>query len=108
MALLPHLKARDYTTHIHPGSHGEEYRRRSRRPPPSGHEGGAVRIVTLEEAFSFPPVRLANHGHPTEGMYDLLVRAGYWPAGDSFPPGINDIGNGRLADMDAAGVDYQV
>ena len=67
-----------------------------------------MRIVTLEEAFSFPPVRLANHGHPTEGMYDLLVRAGYWPTGDSFPPGIDDIGDGRLADMDAAGVDYQV
>ncbi|EFV12506.1 hypothetical protein HMPREF9336_02634 [Segniliparus rugosus ATCC BAA-974] len=69
-----------------------------------------MRIIALEEHFTTLPIREANEDHPLESMYRLLAQAGLWksPPGAVVPVGIDDIGAGRIAAMDEAGIDVQV
>jgi predicted TIM-barrel fold metal-dependent hydrolase len=67
-----------------------------------------LRIVALEEHFTTIAIRQANAGHPLEDMYVHMAEAGMWQAATDMPPGLADLGDRRLADMDAAGIDLQV
>jgi uncharacterized protein len=67
-----------------------------------------VRIVALEEHFTTVAIRRANAGHPLEDMYVHMAEAGMWQAATDMPPGLADLGERRLADMNAAGIDLQV
>ncbi|MEG8184547.1 amidohydrolase family protein [Nocardia terpenica] len=68
----------------------------------------AMRIVALEEHFTTPAMHAAAADSPLIAMYSMLAEAGMWPSGGDVPPGITDIDAGRIAVMDAAGIDLQV
>lgn len=67
-----------------------------------------MKIIALEEHFTTRALREANADHPLAKMYDLLADAGQWQKGAEVPAGISDLGDGRLADMDAAGIAMQL
>ncbi|MFD9903574.1 amidohydrolase family protein [Streptomyces sp. NPDC059063] len=67
-----------------------------------------MRVIALEEHFTTAAIRRANADHPMERFYRMLADEGFWPPGDDRPPGITDLGERRLSDMDASGIDVQV
>src|SRR5438309_4698940 len=74
-----------------------------REPPlPSHPAGGSMRIITIEEHFSTPAIDQANATALPGNV--LRLRA--------FPQGIFekllDLGEGRIRELDAAGIDLQV
>jgi predicted TIM-barrel fold metal-dependent hydrolase len=62
-----------------------------------------MRTITLEEHFT-PPAFLDGAGR---GFRDGIVRSGGERAAKLFAQ-LNDLGGGRIAEMDAAGIDMQV
>ncbi|KAF9880478.1 amidohydrolase 2 [Colletotrichum karsti] len=66
-----------------------------------------MRIIAFEEHYKHPAIHEANRGHPIEAVYNHVHKA-TGGQGDDFPPGIRDLGKGRIADMDAAGIDIQI
>ncbi|HYB35539.1 MAG TPA: amidohydrolase family protein [Mycobacterium sp.] len=67
-----------------------------------------MEIIGFEEHYMFPAISEANLNNP---LFDVLRQAG--PFGDmdpqgGFPTGIYDLGEGRIAAMDAAGIDVQI
>ncbi|MFI9507864.1 amidohydrolase family protein [Nocardia sp. NPDC052566] len=67
-----------------------------------------MRIIALEEHFTTPAIHAAAADSPLLTMYTLLAQAGMWSADGDVPPGITDIGAGRIAVMDRAGIDMQI
>ncbi|TEA13975.1 Decarboxylase orsB [Colletotrichum sidae] len=66
-----------------------------------------MRVIALEEHYKHPAIREANRHHPIETVYGHVHKA-TGGRGDDFPPGISDLGDGRIAAMDAAGIDVQI
>lgn len=69
-----------------------------------------MRIIALEEHFTTLDLHRAAKDHPTVKMQDTIAEFfGLRPeAGLVFPTGIDDVGEGRIAVMDQAGIDVQV
>lgn len=66
-----------------------------------------MKVIGFEEHYKLPATFDAHHNDAALG---LLEQAGYvktGAAGES-PPGITDLGDGRIAAMDAAGIDVQI
>src|ERR1700756_2324314 len=67
--------------------------------------GGVVKIIAFEEHYVLPAIAEANPNSP--GKLFEEVRSGRF--GESgWPPGILDLGEARIAAMDAAGIDVQI
>jgi uncharacterized protein len=65
-----------------------------------------MKIIAFEEHYTLPAIAKANPNNPRklfEGARSDRYGDGGWP-----PPGILDIGEGRIAAMDAAGIDVQI
>lgn len=67
-----------------------------------------MRFIALEEHFTTQALRDANVEHPLVKAYHLLADRGHTTAGDHILSRLLDLGERRLADMDAAGIDIQV
>jgi hypothetical protein len=63
---------------------------------------GLVKIIAFEEHYTLPAIVDANPNSPRNLLPDTKGSRG-WP-----PPGIEDLGEGRIAAMDAAGIDVQI
>ncbi|WP_199182880.1 amidohydrolase family protein [Mycobacterium sp. 4858] len=65
-----------------------------------------MKVIGFEEHYKLPAIG-EEHQNAATG---LLKEAGYGSPGaeGEWPPGINDLGEGRVAAMDAAGVDMQI
>jgi predicted TIM-barrel fold metal-dependent hydrolase len=69
-----------------------------------------VRVIGFEEHYKLPAMHEANQNNPVELAYDVEKRAGRLEtdAQGGWPAGIYDLGEGRIAVMDAAGIDVQI
>jgi hypothetical protein len=68
-------------------------------------------IISLEEHHRLPAIdALATPEDPTSLMRAALTKSGMYKADPQggWPEGIYDIGAGRIAAMDAAGIDVQI
>src|SRR5271155_2697126 len=63
---------------------------------------GLMKIIGFEEHYTLPAIAEANPNSPRK-VFDVARNGGGWP-----PPGIDDLGEGRIAAMDAAGIDVQI
>jgi uncharacterized protein len=63
-----------------------------------------MKIIAFEEHYTLPAIAEANPNNPRK----LFEGAENNRFGDGGPPGILDIGEGRIAAMDAAGIDVQI
>ncbi|HZW80354.1 MAG TPA: amidohydrolase family protein [Candidatus Deferrimicrobiaceae bacterium] len=70
-----------------------------------------MKIVALEEHYGLPVIYEAAH-KANDGValtYDVLKKAGkFKDSKTGFPAGIYDLGEGRIAAMDAAGIDVSI
>ena len=68
------------------------------------------KIIGFEEHYKLPAVQEANRDNPGELVYDVWKKAGRFEtdAQGGWPAGIYDLGEGRIAAMDAAGIDVQI
>ncbi|MDA8306252.1 MAG: amidohydrolase family protein [Deltaproteobacteria bacterium] len=62
-----------------------------------------MKIIGFEEHYKFPAIYEANKNNPVELLYELSRKAGHLT-----DAGIYDLGEGRIAAMDAAGLDVQI
>ncbi len=69
-----------------------------------------MKVIAFEEHYKHPAIFEAHLQDAGAPVLDLLERAGFigTGAGGDSPPGITDLGDGRIAAMDAAGVDVQI
>jgi hypothetical protein len=69
-----------------------------------------VKVIGFEEHYKLPAIQAANRDNPGELVYDVWKKAGRFEtdAQGGWPAGIYDLGEGRIAAMDAAGIDVQV
>ncbi|MDX2933427.1 hypothetical protein [Streptomyces ipomoeae] len=67
-----------------------------------------MRLIALEEHFTTQALRDANEDHLLELLYHLLAERGHTRAGERILRRLLDLGELRLQDMDAAGIDVQV
>lgn len=69
-----------------------------------------MKVIGFEEHYKFPAIFDAHHNDAGASALDRLEQAGYVRAGagGESPPGISDLGEGRIAAMDAAGIDVQI
>jgi predicted TIM-barrel fold metal-dependent hydrolase len=72
----------------------------------------AMKIIAFEEHFKLPAIHLANKkaNDPVEQAYDTISKSGHFveDSKTGFPAGIYDLGEGRIAAMDDAGIDVQI
>ena len=61
-----------------------------------------MKIIAFEEHYTLPAIADANPNSPRKLLAETKGSRG-WP-----PPGIEDLGEGRIAAMDAAGIDVQI
>jgi uncharacterized protein len=61
-----------------------------------------MKIIAFEEHYTLPAIADAHPNSPRK-LFDVSRGGGGWP-----PPGIEDLGEGRIAAMDAAGIDVQI
>ena len=70
-----------------------------------------MKIIALEEHFKLPSIHQANKkvNDPVEQAYDTISKSGHFvhDPKTGFPAGIYDLGEGRIAAMDDAGIDVQ-
>ncbi len=69
-----------------------------------------MKVIAFEEHYRLPAISEEHRNEALTSEMDLLKRAGYGSPdskGD-WPPGISDLGAGRIAAMDAAGIDVQI
>src|ERR1700679_798188 len=73
---------------------------------------GAMKIIAFEEHFKLPTIHQANKkvNDPVEQAYDTISKSGHFvdDPKTGFPAGIYDLGEGRIAAMDDAGIDVQI
>ena len=68
-----------------------------------------MKVIALEEHFLRPSIREANKDHPMAMLVDWMeANLGPSPSGVTWLDQITDLGDVRLAEMDAAGIDIQV
>jgi uncharacterized protein len=73
-------------------------------------ENQVMKIIAFEEHYKTPAIAQANKNHPSEAVYAQWQKVGRYlgdPA-QGIPPGIYDLGDKRIAAMDAAGIDVQI
>jgi predicted TIM-barrel fold metal-dependent hydrolase len=63
---------------------------------------GLMKIIAFEEHYTLPAIADAHPNSPRK-LFDVSRGGRGWP-----PPGIEDLGEGRIAAMDAAGIDVQI
>jgi hypothetical protein len=72
----------------------------------------AMKIIAFEEHFKLPAIHQANKkaNDPVELAYDTMIKSGRLVEDPKtgFPAGIYDLGEGRIAAMDDAGIDVQI
>ena len=61
-----------------------------------------MKIIAFEEHYTLPAIADAHPNSPRK-LFDVSRGGRGWP-----PPGIEDLGEGRIAAMDAAGIDVQI
>jgi uncharacterized protein len=61
-----------------------------------------MKIIAFEEHYTLPAIADAHPNSPRK-LFDASGGGSGWP-----PPGIEDLGEGRIAAMDAAGIDVQI
>jgi predicted TIM-barrel fold metal-dependent hydrolase len=61
-----------------------------------------MKIIAFEEHYTLPAIAEAHPNSPRK-LFDVSRGGSGWP-----PPGIEDLGEGRIAAMDAAGIDVQI
>ena len=61
-----------------------------------------MKIIAFEEHYTLPAIMEANPNSPRK-LLDVTKGGPQWP-----PPGIEDLGERRIAAMDAAGIDVQI
>jgi predicted TIM-barrel fold metal-dependent hydrolase len=61
-----------------------------------------MKIIAFEEHYTLPAIADAHPNSP-RNLFDVSRGGRGWP-----PPGIEDLGEGRIAAMDAAGIDVQI
>src|SRR6201998_2947491 len=68
-----------------------------------------MKIIGFEEHYVLPAIAEANPNSPRK-LFDTMRngRFGYSDPDGGWPPGIRDLGEGRIAAMDAAGIDVQI
>ena len=73
---------------------------------------GAMKIIGFEEHYGLPAIYEAakKANDPYLQVLETLKKAGHFPddAKTGFPAGIYDLGEGRIAAMDDAGIDVQI
>jgi predicted TIM-barrel fold metal-dependent hydrolase len=67
-----------------------------------------MKIIALEEHFMTPALRDACAGDPFARALRLITEHAPSPSGRDLLAQLLDLGEGRIADMDAAGIDVQV
>ncbi|MDI3315287.1 MAG: amidohydrolase family protein [Mycobacterium sp.] len=69
-----------------------------------------MKIIGFEEHYKLPAVAEANANSPLESAFDAMRNRRFGKAGPQgeWPAGIYDLGEGRIAAMDAAGIDVQI
>ncbi len=69
-----------------------------------------MKVIGFEEHYKLPAIAEEHQKQGRDAATGLLKEAGYGSPGPEgeWPPGINDLGEGRIAAMDAAGVDMQI
>jgi hypothetical protein len=71
-----------------------------------------MKIIAFEEHFKLPAIHHANKkaNDPVELAYDTMIKSGRLVEDPKtgFPAGIYDLGEGRIAAMDDAGIDMQI
>ncbi len=70
-----------------------------------------MKIISLEEHYRLPAIEdLAGPHDPYMLMKEALTKSGLYKSGpqSGWPEGINDLGAGWIAAMDAAGIDVQI
>jgi hypothetical protein len=69
-----------------------------------------MKIIALEEHYGLPAIYEAAHkaNDGVTQVYDVLKKAGkFKDSKTGFPAGIYDLGEGRIAAMDDAGIDVE-
>jgi len=69
-----------------------------------------VKVIGFEEHYKLPAISAANTNEAFKSGIDMLKKAGLGniDAQGEWPVGICDLGEGRIAAMDAAGIDMQI
>ncbi len=73
-----------------------------------------MKIIGFEEHYGLPAIYEAakKANDPYLEVLEALKKAGHFPDSDDpkigYPPGIYDLGDGRIAAMDDAGIDVQI
>jgi uncharacterized protein len=70
-----------------------------------------MKIIALEEHYTLPAIAEANPNSPRkvfEAMWNERFSDADAQGGWQWPAGIRDLGEGRIAAMDAAGIDVQI
>lgn len=69
-----------------------------------------MKVIGFEEHYKLPAISEAHRKDAAGSGMQLLRKAGYGSTGaeGEWPPGVNDLGTGRIAAMDAAGIDVQI
>lgn len=69
-----------------------------------------MKVIAFEEHYKLPAISEEHANEANTSAMDLLKQAGYGGTGSQgeWPPGIHDLGEGRIAAMDAAGIDVQI
>jgi predicted TIM-barrel fold metal-dependent hydrolase len=71
-----------------------------------------MKIIGFEEHYGLPAIHDAarKSSDPLVEIYDTILKAGHFVEDPKtgFPAGIYDLGEGRIAAMDAAGIDVQI
>jgi hypothetical protein len=72
---------------------------------------GPMKIIAFEEHFKLPAIHQANKtvNDPVELAYNTISKSGHFvdDPKTGFPASIYDLGEGRIAAMDDAGIDVQ-
>ncbi len=68
-----------------------------------------MKVISFEEHYRLPAIA-AERNEAIDSAMQLLRKAGYSRPGaeGEWPAGINDLGEGRIVAMDAAGIDVQI
>jgi len=69
-----------------------------------------MKVIAFEEHYATPAIAQANKANPVVQTYERWNKSGRFVGDPSqgVPPGIYDLGDKRIAAMDAAGIDVQI
>ncbi|HTX97376.1 MAG TPA: amidohydrolase family protein [Mycobacterium sp.] len=69
-----------------------------------------MKVIGFEEHYKLPAISARHDTERSDSAKELFARASYGAPGaqGEWPPGVTDLGGGRIAAMDAAGIDMQI